>query len=168
MRQNFRMVFGMTLMELIVVLAIVALLASIAYPNYVRMKQNTRRADAQAAVIATEAIVERYLAENNKANIDSTDLALTQFLNYSPSSTSPVLSKGGYYKISITTSSSTYAIKATAIADGGTTACSAVANAQALDQCSDSNCWVISKVDGAKQSTNSTGVVANEATTTCW
>lgn len=161
-------ILGMTLMELIVVIAIVALLASIAYPNYVRLKQTTRRADAQAAVIATQAIVERYLSENNKANIDADDLDLTQFENYSAGSGTPVLSTGSYYKVSIVPETVGYTINATAVADGTTNACSVVANAQALDQCSDSNCWVISITNGAKTSTNSTGVVANETTTTCW
>lgn len=69
---------GVTLMELIIVIAIIAILASVGYPNYVRLKQETRRADGQTSVVATEGIVERYLAENNKANIDSTDMTGNQ------------------------------------------------------------------------------------------
>lgn len=163
-----RQILGLTLMELVVVVAIIALLVAVAYPNYVRVKQDTRRADAKAAVISTQSIVERYLAENNKANIDSSDMALDQFADYDAASSSPVISNAGYYKISIVPSGSSYNINATAIANGTTNACSAVANAQAIDQCSDSNCWVISLVAGEKQSTDSEEVVADEATTTCW
>lgn len=161
-------VLGLTLMELIVVVAIVALLATVAYPNYIRLKQSTRRADAQSAVVATQAIVERYLSENNKPVIDADDLALDQFANYAAGSGTPVVTSGGYYKISIVPDAGGYAINATAIANDSTTACSAVNSGQAIDQCSDSACWVISIVNGAKQSTNSTGDVANAETTTCW
>lgn len=159
---------GFSLMELIAVLAIISILSTIAYPTYVHVKINARRTDGQGAVVATEGMIERYLAENNKANIDSGDMALAQFSNYAAGSGSPVISKGGYYKISIVPDSSGYAVNATAIASGTTNACSAVANVEALDECSDTDCWIISIKDGQKQSTNSVGTVANASTTTCW
>lgn len=159
---------GVTLMELIVVIAIIAILATIAIPNYLRIKQETRRGDATSAVIATEGIVERYLSENNKANLDSGDMALSQFSDYAVSSGTPVLSNAGYYLITIVPDTTFYTINATAIADGTTTACSVVSNPESFDQCADTACWVISISNGEKQSTNSTGVVADAATTTCW
>ncbi len=155
-------------MELLTVVAIIAILAAVAYPNYIRVKQNTRRADAHAAVLATQAIVERYLSESNKGNIDNTDMALSQFTSYAAAAGSPVLTGGGYYKVSIVPDASAYTINATAIANGGTTACSTVAIPEAYDQCADTDCWVISMAAGNKQSTNSVGTVANASTTTCW
>lgn len=159
---------GVTLMELVVVIAIIAILATIAFPNYLRIKQETRRADATSAVIATQGIVERYLSENNKANIDSGDMALSQFSNYAEGSGTPVITKNGYYLITIVPDTTFYTINATAIADGTTTACTTVSNPESFDQCADTACWVISISNGAKQSTNSTGGVADAATTTCW
>lgn len=161
-------VAAVTFMELIVVMVVIALLAVIAYPNFVRMKLSTRRADAQASVNATYSIVERYLAENNKANITSSDLDLDQFSSYKASSTSPIISNAGYYKVTIVPETDGYSVNAIAIADGTTSACSTVSNAETLDQCADSTCWTISIVNGAKQSTNSTGVVADANTTSCW
>lgn len=159
---------GVTLMELVVVIAIIAILATIAFPNYLRIKQETRRGEATSAVIATQGIVERYLVENNKANIDSGDMALSQFSNYDVGSGTPVETASGYYIITIVPDTNFYTINATAVTDGTTTACSLVANPESFDQCGDTACWVISISDGAKQSTNSTGDVADEATTTCW
>lgn len=158
---------GVTLMELIIVVAIIAILASVGYPNYVRLKQETRRADGQTSVVATEGIVERYLAENNKANIDSSDMALAQFSNYSTSSGTPQLSNDGYYRITIVPDGTGYAVNATATVTGGLSDCTISGNAS-VEQCADTACRVISIYHGQKQSTNSTGTVANATTTTCW
>jgi len=158
------LVRGVTLMELVVVVAIIAVLAIAAYPNYKRLKQESRRSDAQVSVIATQAIVERYLTENNKVNLDNTDMALTQFANYKSSSSTPVISNGGGYIITITPNSTSYTIDATATAAGVRGDCSS----SNLGQCADTACRVISIAAGAKQSTNSTGSVANATTTTCW
>lgn len=155
---------GVTLMELIVVMAVIAILSTIAYPNYLILKQESRRADAQASVIATEGIVQRYLTENNKATLDSNDMALTQFANYSPSSGTAVISNGGDYIITIVTGSNSYTINATATKNGVSGDCFGTSQ----NQCGDITCRVISIAAGAKQSTDSTGSVADAATTTCW
>lgn len=158
------LVRGVTLMELIIAVAVLAILVTAAYPNYKRLKQESRRSDAQTSVIATEAMVERYLTENNKVNLDSNDMALTQFANYDPSSSTPVISNGGGYIITIIPDSSSYTINATATAAGVKNDC----NSSNLGQCADTACRIISIVAGEKQSTNSTGSVADATTTTCW
>ena len=159
---------GVTLMELIVVIAIIAVLASIAYPNYVRIKQETRRSDAQGTVIALHAVVERYLAENNKSTIDDDDMDLDQFSNYKSGSVTPAVTNGGYYVITIEPDTEFYTVSATAIANGTTSACSLVSTPETFDQCGDTACWVISIQNGEQQSTNSSGLVADADTTTCW
>lgn len=158
---------GVSLMELLIVVAIVAIIATVAYPNYLRTKQETRRADAHAAIINTEGIVQRYLAENNKANIDSADMDLAQFENYNSDSSSPQLSSDSYYTITIEPDSTGYTINATATVTGGLTDCNSSENAQ-FAQCADTACRVISINHGQKQSTNNVGAIADANTTTCW
>jgi type IV pilus assembly protein PilE len=158
------LVRGVTLTELIIVVAVLAILATAAYPNYKRMKQEAKRADAHASIIATEGIIERYLTENNKVNLDNDDMDLPQFTNYSASSSTPILSNGGGYIITIIPDSTGYSINATATAAGVSGDCST----SNLGQCADTACRIISIVDGEKQSTNSTGSVADATTTACW
>jgi type IV pilus assembly protein PilE len=56
---------GFTLIELVVTVAIVAILASIAYPSYVAQMQKSRRADGKAALMAASGKMERYFTERN-------------------------------------------------------------------------------------------------------
>ena len=77
---------GVTLMELLIVVAIVAILATLGYATYSRTKMESRRVDAHSSLISTEATIERYLTENNKKTFDSTDLASSQFAFYAASS----------------------------------------------------------------------------------
>lgn len=158
---------ALTLMELIIVVAIVAVLVSVGYPSYTRAKLEARRADAQVAVVAVEGMIERYLVENNKANFDDDDLALAQFTNYDTSSVTPVFSNEEYYRITIDPDSTGYKITATATVDGGLTDCDVVANAKS-GQCADVVCREIALDHGERVSADDNGVDANAATTTCW
>ena len=51
---------GFTLIELMIVVAIVGILAAIAYPSYTKYIQSTRRGDAQAALLDFAQTLERY------------------------------------------------------------------------------------------------------------
>lgn len=56
---------GFTLMELMVVIAIIGILASIAYPSYTDKIQKSRRADATGALVGFAAIMERQMTLTN-------------------------------------------------------------------------------------------------------
>jgi len=56
---------GFTLMELMIVVAIIGILSAFAYPNYVQYVDNAYRNDAQAALISLAAHMERRFTENN-------------------------------------------------------------------------------------------------------
>lgn len=58
---------GFTLIELMIVVAIIGILAAIAYPSYQNSVQNSRRADAQSALTAFSNAMERHYTNNNNS-----------------------------------------------------------------------------------------------------
>jgi type IV pilus assembly protein PilE len=57
---------GFSLIELVIAIAIVGILASIAYPSYVNQMRQTRRADCEAALMQLASVMERDFSRNNQ------------------------------------------------------------------------------------------------------
>jgi type IV pilus assembly protein PilE len=101
---------GFTVVELCVAIAIVALLAKIAYPSFMQYIINGRRADATTALLDLANRMEQYYAANNTfatatiaAGVTATDVLTSN------------ASQQGYYTLSIVssgTTTNTYTIKA--------------------------------------------------------
>ncbi|MBB3229131.1 type IV pilus assembly protein PilE [Luteibacter sp. Sphag1AF] len=110
--QFSRRVGGFTLLELMIVVAIIGILTMIAVPSYNRYAFRARRADAQTALMQIATAQERYYATyNTYASSPVNDLKMT-------STTTP----NGYYTLSIGTmpgTDLTTAYVATATAIGG-------------------------------------------------
>ena len=57
---------GFTLIELMIVVAIVGILSAVAYPSYQSHVLKSQRQVAQAALVSLSSTMERYYSENNK------------------------------------------------------------------------------------------------------
>ena len=75
---------GFTLVELMIVTAVIAILAAIAYPSYTRYVLRAKRADAKQQLLQAAQWTERYLTANGQ--YPPSTVALPAGLNQSPSS----------------------------------------------------------------------------------
>ena len=102
---------GFTLIELMVTVAIVAILAAVAYPSYTGHIRKARRTEAKTALLQIQVAQEKYFLQNNAYSpaLNSSGLGLGY------SSTSPTTTSG-YYTLSYTvgTPATTYTATATA------------------------------------------------------
>ena len=77
-------------MEVMIVIVIVAILASIAYPSYRDQMQKARRSDAKNALMAAATRQEQFNLDRNTYTTSMTDLGYAA---------SPYISEEGYYSV---------------------------------------------------------------------
>jgi len=126
-RKIVRKTTGFTLIELLIGLAIVAILAMVAYPSYQDSMQKTRRADGMAAALAVQVAQERFRG-NCPFYAQTIGSANTCGANAGASTVAaPSTSSESYYTLSILANSATgnaYTIVATPQGlQAGDTAC---------------------------------------------
>ncbi len=125
---------GITLLELMIVVVIVAILAAIAYPNYRDYIVQSRRADAQQAILQLANRLEKFFTVCNEYTTDISSPWPESYANCPSQSTGggglawPMTSPEGHYTLSISggtiASASTtapqlgYTITATPVAGG--------------------------------------------------
>ncbi|KUM39889.1 type IV pilin protein [Pseudomonas sp. EpS/L25] len=111
---------GFTLIEVMITVAIVGILAAIAYPSYQSYILRSHRSEGMALLSEAAARMERYYAQNSTyATATPNRLGLTSTAN-----ATTVDSANGYYSLSLTTLTATsYSLSATP------------QNAQARDTC---------------------------------
>mgnify|MGYP001944455157 CR=1 FL=1 len=100
---------GFTLIELMIVVAIVGILAAFAYPSYTEHVRKARRADAQAALLELAQFMERYYTANGRY-VDATGVAPTLPFTEAPKDGGTKFYDLGF---SGTPTASTYVLQAT-------------------------------------------------------
>jgi type IV pilus assembly protein PilE len=119
---------GFTLIELMITVAIIGILASIAYPSYQQYVLSSRRAEAQSEMLRIQLGLEKWRANNNTY---SSDLANAGFTD-----------NNAYYNYSITnTTGSTYTINAAAQGAQTADSCGSLTLNQSGARTPSSGCW---------------------------
>lgn len=134
---------GFTLIELLIVIAIIGILAGIAYPSYMQHVLKSKRSEAQSSLIEIANRQEMYYLDHHRyATNLNTHLGL---------SANPFMTENNYYSIATSSSTATIDFTLTATAFG--------------TQANDADCEkLIITQDGEKTAENSTGTVV----TGCW
>ena len=93
---------GFSLIELMIAVAVIAILTAIAYPSYQESIQKSRRADAKAALVQLAQYMERFYTLYGCYNWDPTNACLnTTVLVPLPFTQSPTDSAAKYYNLSL-------------------------------------------------------------------
>ena len=135
---------GLTLVELMVVVAVMAVIASIAYPLYTNQVQKTRRADAKVALHEIALAQERYFTVNGEYAASLSSLQVSTGIQGGSSDK-------GYYTITLTrsgTDNEQFTVRADTSSSGaqsGDTDCARFqidqTGAQTATDGSGTNCW---------------------------
>lgn len=104
---------GFTLIELLVAMAIIGILAAVAYPSYTEYVNRAKRAQAQTAIISLSQAMERYFTRNNTyvgATVGTAAGAV--FPSAVPATGTQI------YTLSLVTAATSYTITATRLSTG--------------------------------------------------
>jgi len=114
---------GFTLTEVIISLAIVSILASIAYPAYLGQVRKTRRSDAKAALLKTAQVLERCYTEYNAYDDTGCPAVQDDGSGGSELASDYTSTENGYYTLSADLSDNAFTLTATPTGDQANDKC---------------------------------------------
>ena len=114
---RIRTVSGFTLIEVMIVVAIVGILSAIAYPTYQQHVRSSRRADAQAALSELAQVMERRSTENNGYDLGAAGIVDAPADNL-PFTQSPRDGTAAYNLTLTAVAANTYTLQAAPIVGG--------------------------------------------------
>jgi type IV pilus assembly protein PilE len=105
---------GFTLIELMITVAIVGILAAVAYPSYREYVAKSRRAEAQALLMQSSQWMERFYAENFSYSANTAGVAVTDATMFPARySQSPASGTAAYTITVVAATATTFTVTAT-------------------------------------------------------
>jgi len=123
---------GFTLLELLITVAVIGIISSIAYPSYVDNISRANRSEAQRELLRMASLQEQYFIDHREYTADMTKLGVA---------TDPYITNSGLYSIDTTVVGITYTL---------------VATAKGRQITADSSCLTLSVTDTGKKTAAST------------
>jgi type IV pilus assembly protein PilE len=116
--KKYSMQQGFTLIELMIVVAVIAILSALVYPSYKEYVAKSRRAEAKTVLLSAQQWMERFYTENFRYDQNSAGTAVTDSSQFPARfSVSPMPGQGAaVYDISVIVTAGTrdvYSVKAT-------------------------------------------------------
>jgi len=124
---------GFTLLELMITIAVIGIISSIAYPSYIDNISRANRSEAQRELLRLASLQEQYFIDHREYTADMTKLG---------AAADPYITDSGLYSIDTTVVGITYTL---------------VATAKGRQITADSSCLTLSVTDTGKKTATSTG-----------
>jgi type IV pilus assembly protein PilE len=125
---------GFTLVEVLITVAIIGIISSIAYPSYVDFVVRSNRSEGLRELMRIANLQEQFYVDNRSYTATMTDLGLNA---------DPFLTENGHYSIDATLVNDTFTLVATATGTQATkdTACGTISVTNTGQKTPASNCW---------------------------